>query len=189
MVKDVQRAGNIKLQCRRNAGSFRLRLFQQFVVEVAQNRHFCRGGVCKERSVHIPNGAVNDGLFHGLQALFAADNKLAEGKDKVGFQGKRVVVLGVVEVNIHRVHILGLAVHAFSGRRQTYHLPAQTLHKGKIFCFRVADNNIVVGNEKGVCHFPFCRKGFTASRCSKNKPVGIFQLLAVAEYHVVTKGI
>ena len=96
MVKDVQRAGNIKLQCRRNAGSFRLRLFQQFVVEVAQNRHFCRVGVCKERSVHIPNGAVNDGLFHWLQALFAADNKLAEGKDKVGFQGKRVVVLGVV---------------------------------------------------------------------------------------------
>ena len=57
------------------------------------------------------------------------------------------------------------------------------------FCLRVADDNIVVGNEKGVCHFPLCRKGFTASRCSKNKPVGVFQLLAVAEYHVVTKGI
>ena len=57
------------------------------------------------------------------------------------------------------------------------------------FCFRVADNNIVVGDEKGVCHFPFCRKGFTASRCSEDKPVGIFQLLAVAEYHVVRKGV
>ena len=96
MVKDVQRAGNIKLQCRRNAGSFRLRLLQKLVVKVAQNRHFCRVGVSKERSVHVPHGAVNDGFFYGLQALLAADNKLAEGKDKVGFQGKRVVVLGVV---------------------------------------------------------------------------------------------
>ena len=47
-----------------------------------------------------------------IRDSFSTDNKLAEGKDKVGFQGKRVVVLGVVEVNIHRVHILGLAVHA-----------------------------------------------------------------------------
>ena len=185
MVKDVQRAGNIKLQCRRNAGSFRLRLFQQFVVEVAQDRHFCRVGVSKERSVHIPNSAVNDGFFHGLQALFSTDNKLAKGKDKVGFQSKRVVVLAVIEVYIHRVHILGHAVHAFSCWRQAYHLPAQSLHKGKILGFGVADDNIVVGDEKGVCHFPFCRKGFTASRCSKNKPVWVFQLLAVAEYHVI----
>ena len=55
--------------------------------------------------------------------------------------------------------------------------------------FGVADDNVVVRNEKRICHFPFGGKGFSASRRSQNKPVGVFKLLAVAEYHVVTKGI
>ena len=55
--------------------------------------------------------------------------------------------------------------------------------------FRVADNDVVVGNEESVCHFPLCRKGFSASRRSQDKPVGVFKLLAVAEYHVVGKGV
>ena len=164
MVKDVKAPGNIKLQRRRDTRRFRLRLLQKLVVEVAQDRHFLRVGVCKERAVHVPNGAVNDGLIDGLQALLAAYDKLAEGKDKIGFQRKRAVVLGIVEVNIHRVHILGLSVNALARRRQAYHLPVKPLHKGKILCFRVADDYVVVCNEESVCHFPFCRKGFPASR-------------------------
>ena len=105
-----------------------------------------------------------DGLIDGLQALLAAYDKLAEGEDKVGFQRKRAVVLGIVEVNIHRVHILGLPVNALARRRQAYHLPVKPLHKGKILCFRVADDNVVVRNEESVCHFPFGCKGFPASR-------------------------
>jgi len=76
VVKDVKAPGNIQLQRRRDTRRFRLRLLQKFVVEVAQNRHFLRGGVCKERAVHVPNGAVNDGLIDGLQALLAAYDKL-----------------------------------------------------------------------------------------------------------------
>ncbi|CCL09949.1 hypothetical protein BN191_370032 [Clostridioides difficile T61] len=68
-------------------------------------------------------------------------------------------------------------------------MPIKTLHKGKILGFRVADDNVVVGNEKSVCHFPFCRKGFSASRRSQDKPVWVFELLSVAEYHVVRKGV
>jgi len=64
-------------------------------------------------------------------------------------------------------------------------LPAKPFYKGKILRFRVADKNIVVGNEKSICDFPLCRKGFSAARCSQDKPVWIFKLLAVAEYHVV----
>ena len=116
MVEYVKAAGNIQLQRRRNTRRFRLRLLQKLVVEVAQNRHFLRGGVCKERAVHVPNGAVNDGLIDGLQALLAAYDKLAEGKDKITFQCKGAVVLTVIEVHIHRVDILGLAVHAFACR-------------------------------------------------------------------------
>ena len=106
MVKDVKAPGNVQLQRRRDTRRFRLRLLQKLVVEVAQNRHFLRVGVCKERAVHVPNGSVNDGLIDGLQALLAAYDKLAEGEDKVGFQRKGAVVLAVIEVNIHRVHIL-----------------------------------------------------------------------------------
>ena len=106
MVKDVKAPGNVQLQRRRDTRRFRLRLLQKLVVEVAQNRHFLRVGFCKERAVHVPNGSVNDGLIDGLQALLAAYDKLAEGKDKVGFQRKGAVVLAVIEVNIHRVHIL-----------------------------------------------------------------------------------
>ena len=51
--------------------------------------------------------------------------------------------------------------------------------------FRVADDNIVVRNEESVCHFPFRGKGFTASRRPQDKPIRVFKLLAVAEYHVV----
>ena len=115
MVEYVKATGNIQLQCRRNAGSFRLRLLQQFVVKVAQDRHFLRYRVSKIVPVHIPYGAVNNRLIYGLQALFAANDKLAEGKDKIAFQCKGAVVLAVIKVHIHRVHILGRTVHAFSG--------------------------------------------------------------------------
>lgn len=126
MVKDVQASRNVKLQCGSDTRGLRLRLLQKLVVKVAQDRHIRRVGVCKERSVHIPNRPVDNCFFNGLQALFAADNKLAEGKDKVGFQRKRVVVLAVIEVNIHRVYIVGAC------RGKADYLPVQTFYKGVI---------------------------------------------------------
>ena len=50
--------------------------------------------------------------------------------------------------------------------------------------YKRQDKNIIVSNEKGVCDFPLCRKGFSAARCSQDKPIRVFKLLAVAEYHV-----
>ena len=119
--------------------------------------------------VHVPYGAVNDGLIDGLQALLAANDKLAEGQDKVGlFSARGLSSSAVIEVHIHRVHILGRAVHAFPGRGEAVP-PARSsrLHKGKILGFGVADDNVVVGNEEGVCDFPLCRKGFPAARRSQ----------------------
>ena len=116
VVKDVKAPGNVKLQRRRDTRRFRLRLLQKLVVKVAQNRHFCRVGGCKERTVHVPNSAVNDGLIHGLQALLAADDQLTKGEDKIAFQRKRVVVLGIVEVYIHRVDVVR------AGGGKPYHL-------------------------------------------------------------------
>ena len=92
-----------------------------------------------------------------LEALLAAYHQLTQRKNEVGFQRKGVVVLAVIEVYIHRVHILA------AGGRNAHHLSVKPLHKGVIFRFRVADNNIVVGNEESVCHFPLCRKALAAA--------------------------
>ena len=116
-VYDVYRKARDREKYRAGQEQAIILLLQKLVVEVAQDRHFLRVGVCKERAVHVPNSAVNDGLIDGLQALLAAYDKLAEGEDKVGFQRKGAVVLGIVEVNIHRVHILGLPVNALARRR------------------------------------------------------------------------
>ena len=61
----------------------------------------------------------------------------------------------------------------------------QAAHKGVILRFRVADDDVVVGNEKSVCDFPLRRKALAASGCSQDKPVRVFQPLAVTEDHVV----
>ena len=124
-------------------------------------------------------------LSTGCKPSLPPITQLAEGKDKVRFQRKGAVVLAVIEVNIHRVDVLRLPVNALARRGKPDYLSAQTLHKGEILRFRVADDNVVVSNEESVCHFPLCRKGFTASRRSQNQPVRVFKLLAVAKYHVV----
>ena len=68
-------------------------------------------------------------------------------------------------------------------------MPIKTLHKGKILGFRVADDNVIVSNEESICHFPFGGETLTASRRSQDKPVWVFELLSVAEYHIVRKGV
>ena len=50
--------------------------------------------------------AYTRSLFHWLQTVPAACRQFTERQDKVGFQRQRVIVLAVIEVNIHRVHIL-----------------------------------------------------------------------------------
>ena len=58
--------------------------------------------------------------------LVMGGNGPTERQHKVGFQGQRVFVLGVIQVDVQRVHIV------FAGRRQLHHLPMQPLHKGVI---------------------------------------------------------
>lgn len=45
--------------------------------------------------------------------------------------------------------------------------------------FRVADDDVVVGNEKSVCDFPLRRKALAASGGAEDQTVGVFQLLSV----------
>ena len=57
------------------------------------------------------------------------------------------------------------------------------------FGFGVANDNVVGRDKKSVCDFAFCRKTFAAARCAEYQAVGVFQLLSVAQNHVVGKGV
>ena len=67
------------------------------------------------------------------------------------------------------------------------YLPAQGINKGIIFPLRISDNNIVLGNKKGVSNLPLCRKGFSRARCSQDQAIWIFQLLPVYWSYVKKK--
>jgi len=70
--------------------------------------------------------AVDDGFLHRQQTFLAAHHQLAEGKDKVGFQGKRVIFLRIVGVNVHGVDELGAVGADFDD------LTLQTIHQRRV---------------------------------------------------------
>ena len=83
----------------------------------------------------------------------------------------------------HRVNVLRAVL------RNLDNLSFQTSDKGIIFGFGVANDNVVGRDKKSVCDFAFCRKTFAAARCAEYQAVGVFQLLSVAQNHVVGKGV
>ena len=121
VVEHVEGAGDIQLQRRRDALGLRFRLSQQLVVEVLENGHPGWVRVCQVGAVHIPHTAVNDRFLHRLEAVLAAHHDIAEGEQEVHLEGQGVVVVRVVEVDVHGVDILGASGGDF------YHLPAQAL--------------------------------------------------------------
>ena len=106
-------------------------------MEVGQDRHIFRAGVCQIGPVDHPHGPVNDRLFNGFQPVFAAHDQFTERQHKVGFQGQRVIVLGIVQVDVQWVHIVP------AGGRQPDHLSVEPLHQRIVFGLRVGDKNIV----------------------------------------------
>ena len=107
MVEQVQTTLDVDLQCGGNVVGFLLVLLKQGVVQVLKNGHILRAGVRKIFAVDQMHTAVNDGFLHRQKPFLATHHKFAQGKDKVGFQGKRVIFLGVVGVDVHRVDELG----------------------------------------------------------------------------------
>ena len=96
------------------------------------------------------NTAVNDRLFHRLQALFSAYHQFTQRQNKVSFQRQRIVLLTVIAVDVHGVDILG------AGGADVDNLSMQTLHQRSVLCFRVANDNIIVRHQKCVGDFTFC---------------------------------
>ena len=107
VVEQVQGAFHIDFQSRSNMVGFLFVLLEQGVVQVLKDGHILRAGVGKIFAVNQMHTAVNDGFLHRQQPFLAAHHKFTEGKDKVSFQGKRVIFLGVVGIDVHRVDELG----------------------------------------------------------------------------------
>ena len=167
MIEEVQRTIHIEVQRLSHPVGLRDVLGQQGVHQVAQNRHIPRPGVGKVGLVDHLHRPVDDRLFDGLQARLAAHDELAEGQHKVGFQRQRVFFLGIIEVDVQGVHIVG------AGRGQPDHLTAQPLHQGRILVLRVADDDIILGHQHDKGDLPLTAHGLAAARRVPNtRPLG-----------------
>ena len=162
---------------------FRFILRQQGVVQIFQQRHIFRGGILEILAIDHMDAAVNDRLFHWLQALLAAHHQFAQGQHKVGFQSQRVILFRVVAVDVHRVDILG------AGRADVDDLPMQTLHQRSILTFWVADDDIIVRHEECVAYFTLCTEGLAGTGSAQNQTIGVLQLFAVNHNQVVGQSI
>ena len=57
------------------------------------------------------------------------------------------------------------------------------------FCFRVADDNIIIRHQKSVGDLSLCRETFARAGGAEDKPIGIFQLFPVHHDKVVGQGV
>ena len=106
--------------------------------------------------------AVHHRFLHRLQSRLAAHDQLHEGEDEVAFQRQGVIILGVVEGNVHRVDVL------VGGGGNVDHLPAQPLDQGRILVLRVYNGNIILGNQESVGDLTLGAEGLAAARGAKD---------------------
>ena len=112
-------------------------LVQQALVQVAQDGDIFGLWVVQVGLVNDAYTAVNHRFFHGFKPVSIAHDQLTQGEDEVRFQRQGVIIVGVVQVNIHGIDIIR------AGGSNTDHLTVQSLDQGKIFAFRVTDENII----------------------------------------------
>ena len=121
VIKNIQRARHIQIECLRYPVRFRQVLVEQGLVEVRQNRHILRAGVRQIGAVDGFHGTVYHGAFNRFQTCFAAHDQLTERQHKIRLQGQRAVIFGVVQVDVQRIHIV------LAGGRKFNDLPMQPL--------------------------------------------------------------
>ena len=183
MVKHVQRTADVDLQRSGKPLGLRFRLLAQQRVEVPQHRHFLRAGVLQVLPVDHVDTAVHNGFLHRLQPRLTAHDQLHEGEDEVAFQCQRVIILGVVEGQVHRIDVL------VGGGGNVDHLAAQPPHQGRILILRVDYGNVILGNQEGVGNFPLSGEGLAATWGSEDQAVGIFQLLPVGHNQIIAESV
>ena len=77
MVKDIERSGHIDLERRCHPLCLGLRLVQERIVKVFEQRHVLRHRILKILSVDLMDRTVDNSLFNRLQAVLSAYDKLA----------------------------------------------------------------------------------------------------------------
>ena len=78
MVKKVKGACAVKLQRRCDPLGLRLRLAQQLLIQILQQRRFGRFQPQRHLPVHLTHTAVNDGFLDGLQTVPASHHQLTQ---------------------------------------------------------------------------------------------------------------
>ena len=121
VIKNIQRAGHIQVQCLRHSVRFRQVLVEQGLVEVRENRHILRAGVCQIGAIDSFHGTVYHGAFNRFQTCFATHDQLTERQHKIRLQGQRAVIFGIIQVDVQRIHIV------LAGGRKFDDLPMQPL--------------------------------------------------------------
>ena len=179
IVEQLQRTLHIDFQCSRHMMGFFLVLLEKCVIQILKNGHIFRNRIVKISLVNLMHTTVNNRLFNGLQAVLTSHNQLAEGKNEVCFQGNRVIILRVVDIDVHGIDIVG------TGRTDLDYLTFKLVNQRRIFCFRVADDNVIIRHEERIGNLTLCGEGFTGTRRTKDKPIGILQLLSVHHNQVV----
>ena len=183
MVEHVEGAGDVDFQRRGDVLRLFLILRPQQVVQILQNGHILRARIVEVVLIHQPHTAVNDGFLHRLQSVLAAHNQFTQRQDKVGFQRQRAFIVRIVQVQVHRVDVVG------GGGRNLDDLPVQALHQRRVLGLRVADDDIIRSQQEAVGDLALGAEGFAAARRTQNQAVGVFQQFAVHHDEVVGQGV
>ena len=183
VVEHIEGAGHIDFQRRGDVLCLFFLLRPQQIVKVLQNGHILRAGVIEIGLIDQPHTAVNDGFLHRLQALFAAHDQFTQGQDEVGLERQRTFIVRVVQIQVHRVDVVG------GGRRNLDDLPMQALHQGRILGLRVTDDDVIIGEQETVGDLALGAEGLAGTRRTENQSVGVFQQLAVHHDEVVGQGV
>ena len=179
VIEHSQRTIDVDFQCRGDTLRLPLFLLPQAVVQITERWHIFRLRVVQILLVDQRQAAVYNRLFFWLHAIPCAHDKFAQGKNKVRFHAQWVIIVRVVEVNVHRVDVV------LTGGRNMDNLTAQRFHQRIILAFRVCNDNIVRCGKEYVRDFTLCTERLTASRCAEDQTVRVFQLLPVCHNHVV----
>ena len=183
VVEHVEGAGDVDFQRRCDVLRLFLILRPQQVVQILQNGHILRARIVEVVLIHQPHTAVNDGFLHRLQSVLAAHNQFTQRQDKVGFQRQRAFIVRIVQVQVHRVDVVG------GGGRNLDDLPVQALHQRRVLGLRVADDDIIRSQQEAVGDLALGAERFAAARRAQNQAIGVFQQLAVHHNQVVGQGV
>ena len=183
VIEQIQRAFDVDFKRRCHTVRFLFLLLQKRMVKILQQRHIFRLRILKVVLIDLMHTTVDDRLFNGLQALLAADDQLAKRKNEISLQRQRIVILRVGLVDIHGVDIVG------AGRADLNDLTFQTVDQRGILRLGIADDDIIIGDQKGVGDLTFCGEGLAGAGRTEDQPVRVLQLLSVYHDQVVGESV